>query len=149
MEYQHEAWRRAQYLAIRDGLVEEWRPRGASEFILIDTMTQAYVMQLEWTEKAMTRMQGAPRQETYEYQEWKKYRKAEERVNQWGPGAWDIPYQREADALEQAFRMADQCAKAFQRAARQLANIRLIRAKTARTKRRSRIKMIKPVNRVA
>ena len=47
MSWQHEAWRRAQYLAIRDGLIEEWRPRGASEFILMDMMTQAYVMQIE------------------------------------------------------------------------------------------------------
>ena len=35
------------------------------------------------------------------------------------------------------------------RAARQLANIRLVRAKTARTKRRSRVKTLKPVHKVA
>jgi hypothetical protein len=56
-DYMHEALKRAEYLAIRDGLIEEWRPRGASEFILIDQMTQAYVMQLHWTEKAMQRSQ--------------------------------------------------------------------------------------------
>ncbi|MFL6227583.1 MAG: hypothetical protein ACJ741_02255, partial [Pyrinomonadaceae bacterium] len=104
-----------------------------------------YVMQLEWTERAMIRFQGEPRNESYEYRKWKEHRKDEERANQWGPGSWDVPYQREAEALEQAFRMADQCAKAFQRAARQLANIRLLRAKTARTKRRDRAKTIKGV----
>lgn len=82
MSYQHQAWRRAQYLAVRDGLVEEWGPRGASEFILIDQMTQSYVMQLEWTEKAMIRLHGEPRMESWEYKQWKERRKIEERVNQ-------------------------------------------------------------------
>ncbi|HEV7893893.1 MAG TPA: hypothetical protein VGP08_24970 [Pyrinomonadaceae bacterium] len=145
MSWQHDAFRRAQYLAIRDGLVEEWRPRAASEFMLIDQMTQCYVMQLEWTEKAMIRLHGEPRMESWEYRQWKERRKVEERVNQWGPGSWDIPYQQEAEAVEQAFRMADLCMKSFQRAARQLANIRLVRAKTARVRRRDRAKTIRGV----
>jgi len=143
--WERQAFKRAQYLAVRDGLVEEWRPRGASEFILIDCMTQAYVMQLEWTEKAAIRLHGEPREESWEYRRWKEQRKVEERVNQWGPGSWDVPYQGEAEAVEQAFRMADSCAKSFQRAARQMANIRLVRAKTARLRRRERAKDIKAV----
>ena len=145
MSYQHEAWRRAQYLAIRDGLIEEWKPRGASEMILIDTMTQTYVMQLEWTEKAMIRFHGEPRMESWEFQNWKNARKVEAKYNQWGPGSWDIPYQQEAEAVEQAFRMVDLCQKTFQRTLRQLANIRLIRAKTNRMKRRQRAKTIKAI----
>jgi hypothetical protein len=145
MSYQHEAWRRAQYLAIRDGLVEEWKPRGASELILIDTMTQAYVMQLEWTEKAMIRFHGEPRMEFWEYQNWKRERKQEAQHHQRGPGSWDVPYQREAEALEQAFRMVDLCQKTFQRALRQLANVRLVRAKTNRARRRERAKTIKAI----
>ena len=77
---QHEAWRRAQYMAVRDGLIGEWRPRRASEFILIDTMTQAYVMQLEWTERGMTRFHGRPRVETYEYRQWVEERQEGERA---------------------------------------------------------------------
>jgi len=145
MDWQHDVYRRAQILAIRDGLIEEWRPRGASEFILIDQMTQCYVMQLEWTEKAMIRLQGEPREESWEYQQWKERRRVEERVNQWGPGSWYIPYQEEAEAVEQAFRMADLFMKCFQRAARQLASIRLVRAKTARARRRKRVKTIQGV----
>ncbi len=121
----NDTWRRAQYLAIRDGLIEEWKPRGASELMLIDQMVQAYTMQLYWTEKAMERAETTPRLETYEYIEWKRYRKVQEQVNQWGKGDWDMPYQHEAEAVEQAFRLVDMCAKSFQRAARQLANIRL------------------------
>jgi hypothetical protein len=111
MSYQHEAWRRAPYLAIRDGLIDEWKPRGASEMILIDTMTQSYVMQLEWSEKAMKRLHGQPRFESGEFYEWKRQHKLEAKYNQWGPGDWDIPYQQEAEAAEQAFRMLDLCQK--------------------------------------
>lgn len=145
-DYMHEAFRRAQYLAVRDGLIDEWRPRGASEFILIDQMTQAYVMQIHWTEQAMRRAQTAPRTESAEFSEWKRYRKAEAKASQWDHGHWDIPYQHQAAAIEHAFRLADLCMKSFQRAARQLANIRLVRAKTARAKRRDRIKTLKPIN---
>jgi hypothetical protein len=145
LESHHEVFRRAQYLAVRDGLVEEWRPRGASEFILIDQMTQAYVMQLHWTEEAMRRAQGEPRVESYDYREWKEHRRAQAKANQWETGHWDVPYQREAEAVEQAFRIVELCAKSFQRAMRQLANIRLVRAKTARTRRRERVKTLKAV----
>jgi hypothetical protein len=142
---ENDAWRRAQYLAVRDGLIEEWKPRGASEFMLIDQMVQAYTMQLYWTEKAMRRGETAPRLETYQYTEWKRHRLIQERVNQWGEGEWDLPYQEEAEAVEQAFRLAEMCAKSFQRAARQLANIRLVRAKTARTRRRDRQRALRVV----
>jgi hypothetical protein len=94
-------------------------------------------MQLHWAEGAMRRSQGEPRVETHEFREWEEHREVQERVYQWRKGDWDVPYQHEAEAVEQAFRIVELCAKSFQRAARQLANIRLVRAKTARTRRRS------------
>jgi hypothetical protein len=144
-DYMHEAFKRAQYLSIRDGLIEEWKPRGASEFILIDQMTQSYVMQMHWTEEAMTRSQTEPRTESYEFRKWAQHQKDAARYNQWDAGHWDIPYQHEAEAVEQAFRLVELCAKGFQRAVRQLANVRLVRAKTNRMKRRERAKTIKAV----
>ena len=51
--------------------------------------------------------------------------------------------------VKQAFRLVALCAKSFQRATRQLANIRLVRAETARARRRERVKTLKPVNKVA
>ena len=145
IESQHELFRRAQYLAVRDGLVEEWRPRGASEFILIDQMTQAYVMQNYWAEVAMRRSAGEPRAESYLFRKWARQEEERAKVNRWEKGDWDVPYQREAEAVEQAYRIVDMCQKSFQRAARQLANIRLVRAKTARTRRRERVKTLKAV----
>ena len=103
-------------------------------------MTQAYVMQLHLAEEAMRRAQGEPRTETYEFREWAEHRKEQEKVYQGGEGDWDVPYQHEAEAVEQAFRLVDLCMKGFQRAARQLANIRLVRAK-----RRDRALNLKPV----
>ena len=143
------AWERAQYLAVRDALIEEWKPRGASEFIFIDQMTQCYVMQLHWLEQAMKRAQGEPRVESYEYRTWREMRRREAKANQWVNGDWDVPYQEEAEAVEQAFRLVDLCMKSFQRAARQLANLRLVRAKSARAKRRDLARTMKPVNKVA
>ena len=145
VDYMHEAWKRAQYLAVRDGLIDEWRPRGASEFILIDQMTQSYVMQIHWTEEAMRRAQTEPRVESYDYRKWAERRKAEAKANQWETGHWDIPYQHQAEAVEQAFRLVELFSKSFQRAARQLANIRPVRAKTARAKRRGRAKIVRGV----
>ena len=57
----------------------------------------------------------------------------------------DMTHEPEARAVEQAFRLVDLCMKGFQRAARQLANLRPVRAKTARAKRRERAVNLKPV----
>ena len=105
-------------------------------------MTQAYVMQLHWTEQAMRRSVGPPRIESGEFYEWTRRRQIESKAYQWDKGDWHIPYQHQAEAVEQAFRLVDLCMKSFQRVARQLANIRLVRAKTARTRRRERAKVI-------
>ena len=82
-------------------------------------------------EEAMRRAQGEPRVESYDYRKWKEQRRAQAKANQWETGHWDVPYQHEAEAVEQAFRLVELCAKSCQRAVRQLANIRLGRAKTA------------------
>src|SRR5918993_3898758 len=49
---------------------------GPSEFILIDQMTQCYVMQLHWVEEAMRRSCEQPRVESYSYQQWRERQKA-------------------------------------------------------------------------
>ena len=36
---------RAEFIAVRRAIVEEWQPKGGIELQLIDTLTQAYVMQ--------------------------------------------------------------------------------------------------------
>lgn len=53
-------------------------------------MTQAYVMQLHWTEEAMRRAQGELRTETYEFREWVERRKVQEKIYQ---GCAGVPAQ--------------------------------------------------------
>lgn len=47
----------------------------------------------------MRRAQTAPRTESHEFSEWKRYRKAEAKARQWDDGYWDIPYQHQAAAM--------------------------------------------------
>ena len=93
----------------------------------------------------MRRSCEQPRVESHAYQQWRERQKAAAAPGQWTEGDWDLPSQPEAEAVEQAFRLVELCMKAFQRAARQLANLRLVRAKTARAKRRDRAVNLKPV----
>jgi len=91
----------------------------------------------------MTQMQTPRRLETAEFYEHK--RRCGYRGEQWDKGRWEAPTVSEAEAVEQAFRMAEMCQKAVQRATRQLANLRLTKAKTARLRKRDRAKTIKAV----
>jgi hypothetical protein len=81
--------------------------------------------------------------ESYEFRQWRERRRIEAGSGQWVKGDWDVPYQEEAGAVEQASRLVDLCMKSFQRAARQLANLRLVRAKTARARRRDLTRTMK------
>jgi hypothetical protein len=42
------AWDQAQFLAIRETMVEEWQPRGGIEYSLIDMMAQSFTMYMRW-----------------------------------------------------------------------------------------------------
>jgi hypothetical protein len=43
-------WQRAQFLAVRNGLAEAWRPRNGLEWQLLDTMAQAQALMRLWQE---------------------------------------------------------------------------------------------------
>jgi len=40
--YDHAPWDRARFLALRESLAEEWRPRNGIEWMLVDMLTQAF-----------------------------------------------------------------------------------------------------------
>lgn len=69
------AWKRAKFLGVRDSFIDEYRPEGGVEVSLIDTMAQAYFLQLHWTEEAVRRTKADPRRETYEYNQWQQYKR--------------------------------------------------------------------------
>lgn len=54
-EYQQEPWSRAQYLAVREGFIEQWQPKGAIEIAIIDMMAQAFSQYLFWNETVQRR----------------------------------------------------------------------------------------------
>jgi hypothetical protein len=49
--YTSDAWQRARFLAIREDLAEEWRPRNGIERQLIDAMAQAQTAAYFWQER--------------------------------------------------------------------------------------------------
>lgn len=102
--YDDTPWRRAQFLAVRDLMIEEWQPRGASELILIDSMVQAYTAQLFWMEEF--------------------HRRSTAEVKQQSEPGWFPPRATVAEAIDQAAAMVDRFNKMYMRALRALRDLR-------------------------
>jgi hypothetical protein len=119
VDYMKDAWTRARYLGLRESFAAEWQPRGGIELSMIDAMAQAFMQLQYWTEQTVLRSRTEPRQEAYEYREWKQYQR-EAKAESWKYGHWDIPYVREQAAVEHAAQMADRWQRMYFRALRQL-----------------------------
>ena len=104
-------WERAQFLAIRNGLVQEWQPRGGGEMLLIDMMAQAQCRYLYWLELEVM-YTGC---DTVE----RKTKQKHDRIYDWEP-----PRVSRAQAIEQATQMADRYNRMFLRTLRQLRDLR-------------------------
>jgi hypothetical protein len=124
VDYMKTAWQVASYLGLRESFIREWKPHGGLELSLIDTMAQAFLQFQYWVRESIVRSQTEPRREAYEYTEWKNWKRAERKAQGWGPGHWDVPYQREADAQNQAAQMADRWNRIYLRALRNLRDFR-------------------------
>ena len=103
------AWQRAQFLALREELSAEWRPRNGIERQLLDTMAQAQAGYLSWlqTLTIRTNLESCTNDRRH---------KEEAR---WGP-----PRQSDADALDQAAAMMDRFNRIFLRTLRALCDMR-------------------------
>jgi len=119
VDYMKDAWTRARYLGLRESFAVEWKPRGGIELSMIDAMAQAFFQLQYWTEQTVLRSRTEPRQEAYEYQQWKQDGREAKTIS-WKCGHWDIPYVREQDAVEHAAVMADRWQRMYFRAVRQL-----------------------------
>ena len=104
-------YERARTLAVRDSFTEGWRPQNGIEQGLIDMMAEEYTLRQYWAEVAHAR---AVR--TYDDQR--------EALKRFESAGWKSPYQSEADAIEQAHRLADSHNRAFLRTLRQLRDLR-------------------------
>lgn len=132
VDWMRSAWKRAKFLGVRDSFIDEYRPEGGVEIALVDTMAQAYFLQLHWTEEAVRRTNADPRRHSHEYSQWQQYKREAAKAQMWDTGFWEIPYAAEVQMQEQAVRMADHFSRLFQRTIRQLDNHRLAKAKLRR-----------------
>lgn len=113
--WQREPWKRAQFLAIRNGFVEEWRPRGGIELALIDMMAQSFNEYLFWSQEVHHRSTTDAKI---------LYSREEERRIAEAQGHWLPPRVGERDATEHAMQMMDRYNRLFLRTLRQLRDLR-------------------------
>jgi hypothetical protein len=132
VDWMRSAWKRAKFLGVRDSFIDEYEPEGGVEVALVDTMAQAYFLQLHWTEEAVRRTNADPRRHSYEYSQWAQYKREAAKGQMWDAGHWEIPYASEVELQEQAVKMADHFSRLFQRTVRQMDNHRLVKAKLKR-----------------
>ena len=101
----------AQYLVIRDSFADQWLPQGGIESAMIEMLAVAFSLQLYWSgiahDRAM-RVHDAQRDQLKRYES----------------SGWKSPYQSEADAVDQAHRLADGYNRQFLRVLRQLRDLR-------------------------
>lgn len=101
-------WDRAQFLAMRHDLAEEWQPRNGIERQLIDTMALAQASFLYWLERSTT----------YSTLESWKDKEAQDH------GRWAPKRVSDSEAIEQAAAMADRFNRMFLRSLRALRDLR-------------------------
>lgn len=101
----------AQYLAIRDSFADQWKPQDGIESAMVEMLAVSYSLQTYWStvahERAM-RTHDAQRNQVQRYE----------------LSGWKSPFQSEADAVDQAHRLADGYNRQFLRVLRQLRDLR-------------------------
>lgn len=118
-----EAWRRAQYMAIRESFIDQWKPQGGIDLAMIDMLTQSFYLYLYWNEVSVTRCETEMRADPPEWIKERAYRDSKfpgKREH----GYWNPPYAHEQQAVEHAAQMADRYQRAFQRTLRAMQNLR-------------------------
>jgi hypothetical protein len=103
------AWPRAQFLALREELLADWRPRNGIERQLIDTMAQAQAGYMSWLRTLTVRTNLESHTNDRRVQE---------------EGKWGPPRQSDADAVDQAASMMDRFNRIFLRTLRALCEMR-------------------------
>lgn len=120
--HRRDAWEVACFMGLRESFAQQWGINGGIDAALIDMLAQAYYMVQFWTKQADKRMQERPRQETYEYKQWRQQRKIE--AGQWDNGWWDIPYVEEQEAIDHATAQVEKWNRIFLRTLRNLRDLR-------------------------
>jgi hypothetical protein len=128
-DWQKNVWKRAHFVAVFQMMIESYKPRDAIEHQMVEMAAVEYFLWRHWTAEYMQRATTEPRRESYDYQEWRKKEKetwcrynGQKRPieGQWIAGAWEMPYQSEADAVQQAAELADRFRRAYHASIRAL-----------------------------
>jgi len=130
-DWQRDVWKRAHFVVVYEEMMKAYEPRDAIEHSMVEMVAVNFFLWRHWVQEHLQRATTEPRRESYDYQEWVKRnadttsyyggsRHTRKRENHWTDGHWDIPYQHEADAIQQALEMADRCRRAFQASVRSL-----------------------------
>lgn len=101
----------AQFLAIRDAFADQWQPQGGIESAMIDMLTISFSPQMYWSQIAHRRAIEI-------------HKNQEKDLRKWENKGWKSPYQHEAGAIEQAYKLADSYNRQFLRVLRQLRDLR-------------------------
>jgi hypothetical protein len=101
----------AQYLAIRDSFADQWQPQGGIESAMIEMLAVSYSLWMYWSTVAHDRAMRV-------------HDRQHEALKRFDAGGWKSPYQSEADAVDQAHRLADGYNRQFLRVLRQLRDLR-------------------------
>jgi hypothetical protein len=105
---------RAKIFALREELVDGWKPQNGIEHALMDMMCLSYSLYLYWTAIAHERVMRT----ADDYKEQKKGSPI------WSEGKWNLPTIYESQAVDQANRLADGYHRQFMRTLRQLRDLR-------------------------
>ena len=109
MQFQDGAWQRAQFLAIRDGFLEQWQPQNGGERLLVDMLAQTYAAYLDWFAQLEVYTQCEASTQRYHLKE---------------RGSYDTPRLSTGAAMDQAAAMVDRFNRLFLRTLRQLRDLR-------------------------
>lgn len=102
-------FQKAQFLALRESFVEGWKPQNGIELAMIDMLAQSSSLYTYWNTIAHERATNISEESR---------RRSEDGQS------WALPRQFEADAIEQAGRLADGFNRQFLRTLRQLRDLR-------------------------
>jgi hypothetical protein len=108
----HHCWERAQFLAIREDLAADWKPRNGIERQLIDVLAQAQTTMVSWMSRLATYSGMACANQKAEIRD---------------QGKWNPPRISESQANEQAATMYDRFNRIFMRTLRALRDLPLNR----------------------
>jgi hypothetical protein len=108
-------FQRAQFIVIRDSLVNAWQPKDAIEMSMVEMLVQAFVSYHYWLRLANSMAA-------------REYEAAEQKLekNRYGErnSRWDTPRITTADAIDRAISMADRFNRLYLRTLRQMRDLR-------------------------